>query len=480
MEEISIVPLILCGGTGSRLWPLSRKSFPKQYIALDNEDKTLLQRTYERISYLNNIQPPILVCNEDHRFIVAEQMKQINVKPRAIILEPSARNTAPAITVGVLKALQNYKNPFILVLSSDHFIKEEKKFVDVIEAGLEDAKKNKLVTFGIVPTSPETGYGYIESEKELDNSDISSSTIKRFIEKPNLLKAKEFIKSRKFTWNSGIFLFKASILIQEIQKFSPIILESCTESLKGKAYDLDFERLEKKSFEQSPNISIDNAVMEKSNLGVVLPLNAGWQDIGSWDGLWHVSKKDKNGNFLKGSVLLNETSNCYVRSENRLVVGIGLQNLSIVETSDAILITDMNKSQNVKEVVQKLKKEGFKECQEHRKMLRPWGYYESVEEDARWKVKLIYVKPGEKLSLQMHHHRSEHWVVVNGTAFVEIGDMSKNIFENQSIYIPLGSKHRLSNPGKIPLKLIEVQSGSYLGEDDIERYKDNYGRVDQK
>ena len=478
MQAYSIVPVILCGGIGTRLWPLSRKSFPKQFLSINSEkEKSLLQKTQERIKSINNVKNPILICNEEHRFIVAEQFREINIKPNNIILEPFGRNTAPAIALAALSSLEKEIDPYLLVLSSDHEIKNEQKFIEVVEAGIEYASKGRLVTFGIVPQSPETGYGYIKSEKEFDKSLIKGLNIECFIEKPNKTTAEELIKDKRYTWNSGMFLFKSKTILEEIEKNYPKIIKYCKEALNRGVTDLDFLRIDTNNFKKCPDLSIDIAVMEKTKNGTVLPLDVGWSDIGSWDSVWQISKKDLNGNVLQGNVVEEDSKNCYIRGEKRLIAAIGVNNLIIIETADAILIADKKQSQKVKNVVNLLKEKGISEGQDHKKIYRPWGYYESVVDDLRWQVKLINVKPGEKLSLQLHHHRSEHWVVVDGTAKVEIGSKDTILHENESCYIPLGEKHRLSNPGKIPLKLIEIQSGSYLGEDDIERFEDNYGRI---
>ena len=472
----NIVPLILCGGSGTRLWPLSRESYPKQFLSITkDENLSLLQKTIKRIQPLKNIQKPILVCNEIHRFIVAEQMRQLNINEFTILLEPFGRNTAPAITLAALKALEIEKDPTLLVLSADHEIKNVDKFLTVINLGFNYANKNKLVTFGVVPTSPEVGYGYIKSSKPFSNK-LEGIDIESFIEKPNLETAKNFIKDNKYTWNSGIFMFKAQEIIKEIHNFSPKILDSCKEAIKKSIKDLDFQRLDKTSFEKCENVAIDIAVMEKTSRGIVIPLDAGWSDVGSWEVVWDTSTKDINGNSINGKVILENTKNSYLRSENRLIVGIDLNDLIVVETRDAILISNKKSSQKVKNIVNHLKKNKIPEGQLHTKVYRPWGHYLSVVESKRWQVKLIQVKPGEKLSLQMHHHRSEHWIVVSGTAKVEVDNKINILSENQSVYIPLGSKHRLTNPGKITLTIIEVQSGSYVGEDDIVRLEDMYGR----
>ena len=478
MKKEHLLPLILCGGTGSRLWPLSRESYPKQYLELINDSsKTLLQQTLERLRGITNQDDPILICNEDHRFIVAEQLRTINVKPKKIILEPFARNTAPAIAIAALKAIENGSDPILFVLSSDHLIKDKQQFIKSISAAKDFAEQGNLVTFGIIPTSPEVGYGYIKSLEPLAIDSAVASPISKFIEKPDIEKAKKLVSDPCFTWNSGMFLFKASVFLQELEKYSPQVIKSCKKALKKSLLDMDFQRLDKEAFKECPNISIDFAVMEKTKLGVVLPLNVGWSDIGSWKSIWEVSKKDENGNVLIGDVLTKDLNNCYIRSESRLIVGLGIENLLIVETNDAILIADKNHDQDVKQIVKQLIEENRAEGKTHRKVYRPWGHYISIVEGSRWQVKRIEVKTDASLSLQMHHHRAEHWVVVKGTAKVEINDESFIFEENQSVYIPLGSKHRLTNPGRIPLVLIEVQSGAYLGEDDIVRFDDMYQRI---
>ena len=478
MNPNPIIPVILCGGSGTRLWPLSRKSFPKQFLSFDaEENNSLIQNTYKRLSNIKNIKSPIIICNEEHRFIVAEQMKEINVKPHSILLEPFGRNTAPAITLAALESLNKDSDPIILVLSSDHIIDNVEIFERVVEKAIKYSLEDKLVTFGVIPTSPETGYGYIKADSPFDNSRIEGKRIDQFLEKPNYETAKRLIKDKKFTWNSGIFMFKSKKILDEIKTFTPNIYNICEKAMQEKIIDLDFQRIDKDIFEGCPNISIDIAVMEKTSLGIVLPLDAGWCDIGSWNSVWNYSKKDKNNNFIKGNIIETDSSNCLFRSESRLVVGMGLKNLIVIETSDAILIADKSYSERVKNIVQELKDKDIAAGLEHKKIYRPWGFYVSIVEDTRWQVKMINVKPGEKLSLQKHHHRAEHWVVVNGTAKVEVNHEEMILCENESTFIPLGSIHRLSNPGKINLSLIEIQSGSYLGEDDIERFEDNYGRV---
>ena len=477
MTTYPVIPVILCGGSGTRLWPLSRESYPKQFLSIGvNKKRSLLQKTYLRIKGLNNISSPILVCNEKHRFIVAEQMREIEVKNSTILLEPEGRNTGPAITLAALKAKKENENSILLVLSSDHEIQNEENFINTLKSAIEYAKSERLVTFGIIPSSPETGYGYIKSVEPLIPNSLEGKKIEEFLEKPNYETAKKFLKDNRFSWNSGIFMFKAKTILNELETFSPNIVKFCENTINQSKKDLDFERLDKTEFAKCPNLSIDVAVLEKTNIGTVLPLNAGWSDVGSWEAVWEASNKDSDGNVIEGKVFTDKTQNCYLKSENRLLVGIGIKDLIIIETADAILISDKNSSQEVKNIVKKMKEKNITEGQDHTKIYRPWGHYLTVVEDKRWQLKLIYVKPGEQLSLQMHHHRSEHWIVVSGTAEVNIGTKSQVLTENQSVYIPLGTKHRLSNPGKIPLTLIEVQSGSYVGEDDIVRFEDKYGR----
>ena len=477
MSNNPVIPVILCGGSGTRLWPLSRKSFPKQYLSLSSlNQRSLLQTTIDRLTGLCNLLNPILICNEEHRFIVAEQMREIDTNPLSILLEPFGKNTAPAITLSALKALENDNDPILLVLSSDHEIKDKEKFLEVINKGFDYAKKGALVTFGVIPTNPNTGYGYIKAESPFLDGEIIGKKIKRFTEKPDYKTALEFVKDKSFTWNSGIFMFKASTILEEIKSFSPQTFESCQETIQKSKFDLEFQRLDNIAFNSCPDISIDIAVMEKTKKGIVLPLDVSWSDIGSWEAVWETSQRDKENNYKRGKIILENTKNCYLRSEKRLIVGIGLENLIVVETNDAILISDKNQTQKVKDIVKTLKEKKIPEGQSHTKIFRPWGYYESVVEESRWQLKLINVKPGEELSLQMHHHRSEHWIVVKGTAKVEIDSTISVLCENQSTYIPVGAKHRLSNPGKIPLLIIEIQNGAYLGEDDIVRFEDNYGR----
>ncbi len=478
MSKRPLVPVILCGGTGTRLWPLSRASYPKQFWALGgNQTNTLLQQTQKRLKGLKSIEDPLLICHEDHRFIVAEQMRQINVTPQTIFLEPIGRNTAPAITVAALQATEGGKDPLLLVLSADHLIKYENQFRQSIETGRIYAEEGRLVTFGIIPTAPETGYGYIEAQESFDNFESKAMPIVRFVEKPNQATAEKFLNEKRFTWNSGMFLFKASAILSELERLAPEIVSSCRAALENEMTDLDFLRLERESFANCPNMAIDVAVMEKTKLGTVVPLDAGWSDVGSWGALWETEDKDSQGNVLQGRVITEKSQNCYLRSEHRLVVGLGIENLVVVETDDAVLIANRNQSQDVKNIVKQLEQSRSREGKAHRKIYRPWGFYTNVVEDSRWQVKRIVVKPGESLSLQLHHHRAEHWVVVKGTALVERDGEKQLLGENESTFIPLGCKHRLTNPGKMSMELIEIQSGAYLGEDDIIRFEDRYKRI---
>jgi mannose-1-phosphate guanylyltransferase len=475
-----LTPVILCGGTGTRLWPLSRASYPKQYWALAGAgDATLLQQTQQRLSGIEGLQAPLLICNEDHRFIVAEQMRQIGVEPAGILLEPMGRNTAPAVAVAALQATGRGEDPLLLVLAADHVIRDAAAFRATVSAGMAAAEAGQLVTFGIVPTAPETGYGYIEAAEPLRTGAGTVQQpvpIARFVEKPDRATAEEFLSTGRFTWNSGMFLFKASAILSELERLAPEVVSACRGALEHDCTDLDFLRLEREAFAGCPTVAIDVAVMEKTDRGAVLPLEAGWSDVGSWSALWETADQDDDGNVLRGRVIQEASRNCYLRSEHRLVVGLGVEDLVVVETDDVVLVSHRDRAQDVKSIVGLLEQEGARESKAHRRIYRPWGSYDGVTEGERWQVKKIVVNPGASLSLQMHHHRAEHWIVVQGTAVVEKDGREELVGENQSTYIPLGSKHRLSNPGKIPVELIEVQSGPYLGEDDIVRFEDRYGR----
>jgi len=465
-----IVPVILSGGSGTRLWPLSRKVHPKQFIDLVN-DTTLFQDTILRLP--KDIADPLIICNEEHRFLAAEQLRQIDKKSNGIILEPIGRNTAPAIALAALKFINNGKDPLLLVLSADHLIKNIDAFHQSIKTAEELAEKNKLVTFGIVPNKAETGYGYIKAD--IDNT-TNYYNIQSFVEKPNQEDAQKYLDSGNYLWNSGMFMFKASIYLEELEKFEPEILASCKKSCQTEYKDKDFIRLNKDEFYKCPEQSVDYAVMEHTEDGVVVPLDANWSDIGSWDALWDAKNKDKNGNVIKGDVILDGAKNTYAYSSNRLVSVIGTSDLVIVDTQDALLVADRKYSQNIKNIVNQLKKSGRSEADNHRKVFRPWGYYNSIDADDGFQVKRILVNPGAKLSLQKHGHRAEHWVVVKGIAKVTCGDKTFSLEENQSTYIPKGEVHRLENTEEIDLEIIEIQTGDYLGEDDIIRLEDDYQR----
>ncbi|NNH76577.1 mannose-1-phosphate guanylyltransferase/mannose-6-phosphate isomerase [Acinetobacter sp. ANC 5380] len=475
-----MIPVILSGGSGTRLWPLSRSSYPKQFLSI-TEEKTLFQLTLERISNLNqsliNFQNPIIVTNENHRFIVAEQLRQQKVTAK-ILLEPVAKNTAPAIAAAAELALSYGEDPVLLILAADHVIQQQDAFNKAIEVGLIAAEAGNLVTFGIVPNAPETGYGYIKANTTIDKaSNNKTYNVEKFVEKPSLGTAQEYVAEGSYLWNSGMFMFKASVYLQELEKYNPAIVKSAKDSVSHSKNDLDFVRLDKDSFEQSPEDSIDYAVMEKTDKAVVVPLDANWSDVGAWNSVWEVSPKDENGNVLRGDTIVEGTNNTLVHAEHRLVSVLGLEDIVVIETSDAVLVANKNKVQDIKKIVEKLKNSHRPEIDQHRKVYRPWGSYDSIDSGSRYQVKCIVVNPGQKLSLQMHHHRAEHWIVVNGTAKVHKGDETILLTENQSVYIPLGETHALENPGKVPLELIEVQSGSYLGEDDIVRFEDLYGRA---
>ena len=479
IKKEKLLPVILCGGSGSRLWPLSRKSLPKQYLSIDSKSKfSFLQTTLNRIKDLEKENEPIIICNEEHRFITAEQIRNVKIKPNAILLEPCSRNTGPAVAIAALHSLSLGDDPVLLILPSDHLIKDEEEFIKSVRNAQGYASEGKIITFGIKAKHPATGYGYIQSESPLDGDENSPSLIKKFIEKPNISIAKKLYINNHFSWNSGIFMTKASTIIKELEKYCPEVIMQCKESLKKRIQDLDFLRLGKESYSLCPNISLDKAVMEKTDLGYVFPLKAKWSDIGGWESYWENSLKDSNGNVLLGDSIQVKSKNSLITSYGRLTVTLGISDLIVVATNDAVLVAQKNQSENVKKLVEQLIIKNRIEAVESKKVYRPWGNYFSVEEDLNWKIKRIEVNPESSLSLQLHKKRAEHWIVVRGIANVEINEKKFILQENQSCFIPEGHKHRLSNKKKEPLIIIEVQSGAYLGEDDIIRFEDNYGRID--
>ncbi|EGR0597525.1 mannose-1-phosphate guanylyltransferase/mannose-6-phosphate isomerase [Vibrio cholerae] len=464
-----LLPVIMAGGAGSRLWPLSRSLYPKQFISLAS-DKSMLQETITRLSGLEH-QAPLLICNQEHRFIVAEQLRQQRIKHGGIVLEPVGRNTAPAIALAALHATKHGDDPLLLVLAADHVIQNQAAFTKAVKNAVKPAEQGMLVTFGIVPTAPETGYGYIKQGEVVGET---AYRVAQFVEKPNLATAEQYLASGEYYWNSGMFLFKASRYLKELKAHRPDILHACELAMQGARGDLDFVRIEEASFTECPEDSIDYAVMEKTQDALVVPMDAGWSDVGSFSALWEVSPKDSQGNVMVGDVIAEQTRNSYIYAQNKLVSTVGVDNLVIIETKDAVLVANKDKVQDVKNVVNQLKALQRRECEQHREVYRPWGSHDEIAEGERYHVKHLRVKPGEQTALQMHHHRAEHWVVVQGTAKVTNGDKSYLVSENQSTYIPLGSAHRIANPGKVDLHLIEVRSGSYLQEDDIVRLEE-YG-----
>lgn len=469
----SLVPVILCGGSGTRLWPLSREAFPKQFLRLSGET-SMLQQTLQRLAGIEALDPALLVCNESSRFIVAEQLREIGMSDARMLLEPMRRNTAPAIATAALQAMENGNDPILLVLPSDHVILDTPAFHRAISLARESAEQGKLLTFGITPTAPETGYGYIRAE----GGNVGQvQRIVEFVEKPALALAEQYIASGDYFWNSGMFLFRASRYLEELERYQPAVVAACRAALATAKSDLDFIRLDQAAYAASPDIAVDYAVMERTNDAATIALDAGWNDIGSWAAVFDVAKKDADNNSAHGDVLLQDCNDCLVHGSNRLVTAIGMRNTIIVETADAVLVMDASQAQHTKTLVAELVKQDRTEATMHREVFRPWGSYDSIGNGDRFQVKRITVKPGAKLSLQMHHHRAEHWIVVSGTAQITNGDKEYLLTENQSTYIPLGVVHSLANPGKVPLELIEIQSGSYLGEDDIVRFEDRYGRV---
>jgi len=468
-----IVPVILSGGSGTRLWPLSRALRPKQLLSIVS-NHTMIQDTVTRLEGINNLARPIIVCNEEHRFTIAEQMREIDVHPAAIILEPFGKNTAPAVAISALQAQIDNDEPVLLVLPADHVIGNKEAFHLAVENGYQAALENKLVTFGIVPGTAETGYGYIKSGKLLPGENIYS--VEQFVEKPDAVTAQSYLDEGGYYWNSGMFMFKASTYLQELQTYNNDMYTYSKQSLEKAVSDMDFIRLDREAFSLCPSDSIDYAVMEKTDSAAVIPVDMNWNDIGSWSALWEVGNADESGNVTHGDVILEDSQDSYVHADSRLVTTVGLRDHVVVETADAVLVAHRDKAQNVKDIVEKLKKANRDEAVIHNKAYRPWGAYECINHDSRFQVKRITVNPGASLSLQLHHHRAEHWIVVQGTAKVTCGEKVFLMSENESTYIPLGEKHRLENAGKIPLELIEVQTGTYLGEDDIVRFDDVYGR----
>jgi mannose-1-phosphate guanylyltransferase/mannose-6-phosphate isomerase len=474
MERNLIIPVILSGGSGTRLWPLSRSAYPKQFISLIEGD-SLFQRTLERFMAIPGVSNAVVVCNDEHRFLVAEQMRAKGQAANGILLEPVGRNTAPAIACAALHALDTHPDAILLVSPSDHVIANEALFTEIMLKGAGAAETGNLVTFGIVPTKPETGYGYIRRGGETTGDD--AFLVDQFVEKPNLETAQAYLDSGDYLWNSGMFAFRADAYLKELQAFHPDILSAAQQAYENKTADLDFLRLEKQAFTDCPSQSIDYAVMEKTDRAVVVPMDVGWSDIGSWTALSEFACDDpEDGNVVLGDVLVKDVKNSYLRSESRMIAGVGLDDLIVIETADAVLVANKTHAQDVKEIVEQLKTAERSEYEIHARVYRPWGNYETVDECERFKVKRIVVNPGESLSLQKHHHRAEHWVVVKGTAKITRGEDELLLTEDQSVYIPLGTKHRLENPGLIPLEIVEIQTGSYLGEDDIVRFTDVYGR----
>jgi len=479
-----ILPVIMAGGSGTRLWPLSRSNYPKQFLAL-NGKKTMLQQTLLRLSGIDH-QPCMIICNEEHRFIAAEQVRELGTAHSGIFLEPSGRNTAPAIALAALKAVEENQDAVLLVLAADHVINGTETFQNAIELALVQAQNNKMVTFGIVADSPETGFGYIRRGDPLDVSNLKNKqttyNVSSFVEKPSLEVATQYVASGEYYWNSGMFMFKASRYLDILNNYNPEVYQACKNAMKVRDTDMDFVRVDKAEFLACPSISIDYAVMEPlcqdvtMDDAVVVPLDAGWSDVGGYKALWQISEQDDDGNVLSGDVKTINTKNTLVKSEDKMMAVIGVDNMVIINTKDVVLVAHKDNVQEVTKIVDLLKAEDRPEVVNHREVYRPWGKYDAIDVGARFQVKRITVKPGEKLSIQMHHHRAEHWVVVTGTAKVTNGDDERLLTENQSIYIPIGVTHSLENPGKVNLELIEIQTGSYLGEDDIVRFEDRYGR----
>jgi mannose-1-phosphate guanylyltransferase / mannose-6-phosphate isomerase len=472
---MAIHPVILSGGSGTRLWPLSRTSLPKQLLPLTSE-LSLLQETVLRVAQFPEIAPPLLVCNHEHRFLIAEQLRMVAVAPSGILLEPLGRNTAPAAAIAALKLSRADADAILLVLPSDHVIKNHGALLDAVLAAAQAASNGYIVTFGITPSGPATGYGYIESSEAIEGIP-GCHGIREFTEKPDLATAERFLASGQHYWNSGMFVFSARYFLEELRRLQPALMSACEQALDKAIVDLEFTRLDPDTFSACTSISIDYAVMEHTPRGAVLPVELGWSDVGSWDALWQVNEKNGEGNVLHGDVVTDNVTNTLIKAQNRMVAAVGVQDLVIIETSDAVLVAHKSESQNVKRIVDQLHAAARTEHISHRRVYRPWGWYESVDQGERFQVKRLMVNPGARLSLQLHHHRAEHWVVVTGTARVHRDGKEMLLSENESTYIPIGASHRLENPGKVPLHIIEVQSGCYLGEDDIVRIEDSYNRA---
>ena len=472
-----ILPIILAGGSGTRLWPLSRALYPKQLISLVDRH-TMLQNTILRLNGLEGAENPVVICNDEYRFMVAEQLRQIDIEADSIILEPVGRNTAPALTVAAIRAMETGDDPVLLILPADHHIHFADRFQNVIKAGHAYAQAGRLITFGIVPEKPETGYGYIKMGDPLPSAGVGEPavTIAAFVEKPDLATAKQYVASKSYCWNSGMFMFKASQVLNELETFVPDIVAACRQAIKKGKSDLDFFRLDRTAFSACPSDSIDYAVMERTQNGAMLPMAAGWNDLGSWEALWQVGEKDDLDNVVKGDVVLHDVVDSYLHAEHRLIAAVGLKDHIVVETSDAVMISPRDRVQDVKGLVDQLKAQNREETRTHKRVYRPWGTVDQLVAGKRFQVNRITVKPGGVLSLQKHFNRSEHWIVVRGSALVTKADEQLLLKEDSSTYISAGIAHRLENPGKIPLELIEVQTGGYIGEDDITRLEDIYGR----
>jgi mannose-1-phosphate guanylyltransferase/mannose-6-phosphate isomerase len=473
-----LFPVILSGGSGTRLWPLSRAMYPKQFIRFHNgQSETFLGATLVRLTASMGFNPPILLCNNDHRFLVREELERAKLTPKAIFLEPDARNTAPAIAVAARAALRETPDAILIVMPSDHVVRDEARFAAAVGKAAAVAASGRLVLFGIVPDSPHTGYGYIRRGTALPGAEAGAFIVDKFFEKPLPDVAESYVADGNYFWNSGIFVLHARTFLDELERLQPAIVAASTLALDRAEQDLGFTRLDRAAFAKSPSISIDYAVMEKTTKAAMIPIDVGWNDVGSWTSLWDIAPRDEAGNFVHGEAVLTDTTGSYVHSDKALVATIGVDNLIIVDTPDALLVADKSRAQDVSKLVATLKKTNRREHEQHLRNLRPWGFFETLSLSSRFQVKLLHVKPGGKLSMQMHHHRSEHWVVVQGTAKVVVGDKEQLVRENESVYIQATQWHRLENPGKVPLELIEVQLGSYLGEDDILRTDDVYNRA---